>query len=203
MAFPLPLTSVLTGVTPSQLSRWRAKGLVIPEIRPYRPPLYSYRDLVLLRTMAYLRAETTAQRVTTAFSNLDLFHLTDHPAEYQFGTDGRTIFVEHEGKALDLVRRPGDITLMPFTEVLDSFPNFKGEPVPSLANPADGIAVRPQRLAGWPTIENTRVPYDTISTLVDFHTVFPSDVSAHYPSVSEVQAQQALAFDAKVSAVAA
>lgn len=203
MAYPLQLTSVLSGVTPSQLHRWRATGLVVPEIKPYRPPLYSYRDLMLLRTMAYLRAETAAERVATAFNNLDFFHLTDHPSEYEFGTDGKTIYVEHEGKALDLVRRPGDITLMSFTEVLESFSNFRNDTVPPLTRPADGIVVRPQRLSGWPTVEDTRVPYDTIAGLVDFRTVFPEDVPDFYPSVSPLQAEQAVAFDKTVSTVAA
>lgn len=204
MAFPLKLTSKLTGVTPSQLRRWRSTGLVVPEVRPQRPPLYSFRDLVLLRTLAYLRAETSAQRVAKAFGALDLYDLTEHPSKYRFGTDGDTIVVETSGgQALDLVRRPGQVELFSFSEAFDMFTDFRGREVASLSKPAPGVEVLYGRMGGWPTIEGTRVPYDTIARLVDFQTINPEDVPNYYPSVSAEQALQAVDFDRKVESIAA
>lgn len=204
MAYPLKLTARLTGATPSQLHRWRRSGLVVPEVRPYRPPLYSFRDILAIRTIAFLRAETSAQRVSRAFEALDLFDLTEHPSRYRFGTDGRTIFVETaDGSAMDLVDAPGERQVFPFAEVLGMFRNFRDREVRPLDSPADGISIRLRRMGGWPTIEGTRIPYDTISDLVDFETVQPEDVQHYYPTVSAEQARQAVDFDREVEAVSA
>ncbi|WP_346007414.1 DUF433 domain-containing protein [Janibacter terrae] len=204
MAYPLKLTSKLTGATPSQLHRWRRSGLVVPEVRPYRPPLYSFRDILAIRTIAFLRAETSAQRVSRAFQALDLFDLTEHPSRYRFGTDGKTILVEtDDGRAMDLVDAPGKIEVFPFAEALGLFRNFRDREVRPLDTPAEGISVRLQRMAGWPTIEGTRIPYDTIADLVDFETVRPEDVPHYYPQVSAEQALQAVDFDRAVEAVSA
>lgn len=199
MAFPLNLTSRLTGATPSQLMRWRRSGLVVPEVRPFRPPLYSFRDILAIRTISFLRAETSAQRVSKAFASLDLFDLTDHPSRYLFGTDGKTIFVQmDDGSAMDLVGTPGKTQLFPFEDALGLFHNFKNQEVRPLEAPAEGISIQLRRMGGWPTIEGTRVPYDSIADLVDYQTVWPNDVEHYYPQVSATQAEQAIAFNHEV-----
>lgn len=203
MAFPAKLTSRLTGVTPSQLTSLRQKGVVVPEINPYRPPLYSFRDILALRTIARLRAMTSAQRIHKAFLTLDVFDLTEHPAAYRFGSDGDTIFVEHNEQAVDLVKHPGQVQVFPFSEALGAFEDWRGRRVDSLAQPAQGIAVRPGRMGGWPTVEGTRVPYDIVAGLVDDVTVTAHDVPHFYPTVSVLQAQQAVDFDRQVEQVPA
>lgn len=203
MAFPLKLAATLSGTTPSQLRRLRERGLVVPEVRPYRPPIYSFRDVVLLRTLAFLRQEVSLQRIGKAFRSLDMLELTDHPSAYRFGTDGKTILVEHDGQALDLVEHPGQIELFTFEDITRQFRNFRGDLVAEFRHPAPNIEVLPRRLGGWPTIERTRVPYDVIANLVDFDTILPEDVPSLYPSVTADAARSAVSFAAKVEALAA
>lgn len=57
-------------------------------------------------------------------------------------------------------------------------------------------------MSGWPTISETRVPYDLIARLVDNKTVFPEDVPDYYPAVSPEAARDAVEFNARVEAVA-
>lgn len=203
MAYPVKLTSVLTGATPSQLDTWRRKGLIVPEIRAFRPPLYSFRDLVALRTMVFLRANMSLQSISRAFTNLDVFDLTDHPSTYRFGTDGRSIFVEHPetGDAMDIYKRPGQVELFSFDDIARAFANFRNDDVVPFYRPAEYVEVRPQRRAGWPTIAGTRVDYDVISQLVDNKTITVDDVPRYYPSVSAEAASDAIGFDARVQAV--
>lgn len=205
MAYPLKLASVLTGATPSQLYRWRDSGLVRPEIKPFRPPLYSFRDLLLLRSVVFLRAHTSSQKIHKAFGNLpDVVDAVEHPSKYNFGIDDETIYLgTDDGEAIDILKRVGHVTLFSFEDMLQSFPNFKGAPVPNLMKPSEHIEVRPQRVGGWPTIEGTRVPYDTIARLVDGITVHPDDVPDFYPSVTADAAQDAVDFAARVEAVPA
>jgi uncharacterized protein (DUF433 family)/DNA-binding transcriptional MerR regulator len=203
MAFPLRLTSVLTGATTSQLLGWRAKGLVVPEVRPERPPLYSFRDLVLLRSMVYLRSNTSLQNIGKAWRTLDMLDLAEHPSKYRFWTDGKTIVADVQGDVVDLVKRPGQRDLFSFEDIYRSFPNFKNEVVPDFRAPAPGIEVRYQRMGGWPTIQGTRVPYDVVANLVDYKTVMPEDIPEIYPGVSAKAAEDAVSFDRTVQAVAA
>ena len=93
MVFPIELAATLSGASRTQLNRWRSTGLLVPEIQAYRPPLYSFRDLVALRAVVFLRAETSLQRVRRAFANLPEMNFSEHPAEYKLATDGRTIVI--------------------------------------------------------------------------------------------------------------
>ncbi|NED96429.1 DUF433 domain-containing protein [Phytoactinopolyspora alkaliphila] len=203
MAFPQRLASVLTGATYAQLNRWRDKGLVIPEVRPYRPPLYSFRDLILLRSLVRLRASTSMQKVSKAFRNLDLVDLTEHPSEYKFGTDGKTVYAGlNTGEAIDLTNKVGQIDFFTFEQLIERFKNFRDEEVVNFRHPSKHVEVKLQRMGGWPTISGTRVPYDTIADLVDYRTVFPKDVPHFYPTVSAEAAEDAVRFQQRVEAVA-
>ena len=53
--FSRQLASVLTGVTINELRSRASKVLVVPDVRESSTPLYSFRDLVVLRYIAWLR----------------------------------------------------------------------------------------------------------------------------------------------------
>lgn len=204
MAFQQAITSVLTGVTPSQLRRLRQRGIIVPEIRAERPPLYSMRDLIALRTIAHLRPGISFQKISKAFENLDLVRLEDHPSAYRFGTDGETIFVEDasaEHAVFDLVKHPGQRDIFTFDELTAAFKNFRGDDVVNFHRPAPNLEVQMGRLGGWPTVANTRIPYDTVADLIDGETITVDNVSEYYPSVSPAAARDAIAFDRKVRTV--
>lgn len=207
VSYPLNLTVVLTGATASQLRRWRDSGLVVPEVRPYRPPTYSFRDLILLRSVVFLRAHTSSQRIHRAFDNLRKIRddvgnpafAFEHPSQFRFGVDDDTIYLGTEdGEAIDILKKVGHSTLFSFEDMLGAFRNFKETPVPQLSRPSAHLELRPSRMSGWPTIESTRVPFDVIARLVDFETVQPHDVEAFYPGVSPAAALDAVEFHARV-----
>lgn len=203
MGFDVKLTSLLTGATPSQLERWRGMGVLVPETRSKRPPLYSFRDLVALRTMVFLRAQTSGQRLARAFGTMDLLALNDHPSRYSLGTDGDTIVVEdpESHQTLDLVRNPGNAVHATFADVFRSFEDFRGRPVVDFQRPSQHLSVDLRTLGGWPTVEHTRVPYDLVAQLVDYDTVQPEDVTDLYPNVSADAARDAVEFSARVAAI--
>lgn len=152
MSFPLDLTVTLTGVTRWQLSHWRKTGLLVPEVQAYRPPLYSFRDLVALRTVAKLRAETSLQKVCRAFKNLSEFDLTEHPSAYRFATDGKTIAVWTDNGFMDIVRNPGQYHIYLLEDIFRPFVNKRGQKVADFEAPRPRISVDPHRLgAGRPS----------------------------------------------------
>ncbi|MET1072597.1 MAG: DUF433 domain-containing protein [Umezawaea sp.] len=192
--FPADLTSVMTGASVHQLAGWRATGLLVPEISA-RPVLYSFRDVVALRTVMKLRTEATLQRVRKAFARLPEFELTKHPSEYSFGTDGKTISaVDADGVGIDLVRYPGQYEAVTLAEIFRPFTTKSGREVVDFLAPRHHLRVDGARMGGWPTIAGTRVAYDTISELMADGRLTAEDVHYYYPSVPVAAVPDAVEF---------
>ena len=201
MGFPVDLAATLTGASTDQLERWRATELLVPEVSR-RPVEYSFRDLVALRTFVRLRSEIPLQRIRKAMSTLRSWDLTDHPSLYTFVTDGASVFliedVDGTGPgAVDLVRRPGQHLLLTLEDVFAPFTNLQGREVIDFRKPRPRLEVRQQRLGGWPTIEHSRVGYDSVAKLV-IGGVAPEDVGRFYPGVGALAAAEAADFQAEV-----
>jgi DNA-binding transcriptional MerR regulator len=69
------LTASLSGATIRQLAHWRnpasSRGaILVPEVSHIRPILYSFRDVVALRTCVRLRQETSLQKIRLALNTL-------------------------------------------------------------------------------------------------------------------------------------
>jgi DNA-binding transcriptional MerR regulator len=75
VAFPVPIASVLTGATIAQLAYWRketssAAALLVPEGKRSGRYLYSWADVVALRSIVYLRSEKSLPRIRRAVATL-------------------------------------------------------------------------------------------------------------------------------------
>lgn len=197
--FPPALTSVLSGASRYQLKSWRSTGLLIPEVSR-SPVLYSFRDVIALRTVMRLRTESSLQKVRTAFANMPEFDLTKHPAEYKFGTDGKTIWViDDEGRGMDLVKNPGQYEIFTLADIFEPFTTKNGRDVVDFRRPKPYLRVDGERMGGWPTIKDTRVPYDTVASLID-DDLTPADVSYYYPTVPIAAVRDAVEFAELVKA---
>lgn len=185
MAFPSELASVLTGASMGQLANWRRRDnhLLVPEVSPIRPVLYSFRDLVALRTFVMLRSQVPLQRIRKALRSLEALDLTEHPSRYQLHTDGASVYLIEADETTDLVGAPGQRVLLTLEDAFAPFINLQRREVVDFRRPRALIRVREQRIGGWPTIEGTRVPYDSVADLVEGG-VRPEDVERFYPSVS-------------------
>lgn len=188
--YPLEMTSILSGATVHQLRHWRTSGLLVPSVQDKRPPIWSFQDIVALRTVVRLRNATSLQRVRKAFRNLDALDLAEHPSKYRFEAIGGSIAVRTpSGQVIDLVTSPGTEVLANFADVFASFER-DGRVIADLRRPRPHLQVTPGKLHGWPTIENTRIAYDTIASLAD--EVPAEDVLHFYPSVTEAQVDDAV-----------
>lgn len=101
VSYPPYLAAALSGATVRQLSHWRrdtASGAVlIPEVSRQRPILYSFRDVVALRTCVYLRKDSSLQRVRQALGNLRSLGELGHLSQYTLVSDnGLIVLVKND-----------------------------------------------------------------------------------------------------------
>lgn len=199
VSFPVDLASVLSGASVPQLYNWRRTDLLRPEAQD-NPVLYSFRDVVALRVFVKLRSEVPLQRVRKAMNRLKEWDLAEHPSAYRLLTDGDSIFLVEEDRAVDLVRKPGQRMLLTLEDAFAPFENLQGRHVVDFRRPRPQLEVREQRLGGWPTVADTRVPYDTVAKLV-MGGVDPAAVTRFYPAVSAQAARDAADFHQEVAQV--
>lgn len=200
MAFPVDLASTLTGATLGQLAYWRQTDLLVPEQSRRPRALYSFRDLVALRTVVRLRRTSSLQAVRRAFAELERMDLTDHPSKYALIAQGRSIVLVDAGKGVDLVAHPGHEVLATLEDIFEPFATQGGHQVVSFTHPREHIAVRERRLGGWPTILGTRVPFDDVAALVADGSVSHESVARYFPTVDEAAVMDAVDFAAEVRA---
>ncbi len=204
MSYNPLMTAALSGASLSQLAYWRrpsASGysVLIPEVSATRPLLYSFRDLVALRTCVYLRQSAPLQRIRRAIATLKQWEDGDtHLSQYTLVAEGQSIvLVEDPESAVDLVVRPGQRVLAGLRDVFEPF-RIGEVMVPDLYNPRPELSVDPDVRGGQPVVRDTRVRFDLVADLMR-DGVPPEDVAAYYPSVSSAAAVQAFDFSEYVS----
>lgn len=199
MSFPVEVTSVLTGASPSQLAYWRRTSLLTPEVERRPAALYSFRDLIALRTFVRLREATSLQSIRRALSELDRMDLTEHPAHYQLVSHGNSIVLVEDDRQVDLVAQPGQEVLANLANIFAPFTNRQGRVVVDFRRPRRHLEVREHRMGGWPTIGGTRIPYETIAELAADGSVDPDDVRHYYPTVNAAAVEDAVSFAQEVN----
>lgn len=199
MAYPTKMAAALTGATVSQLRHWRSQRtgpLLAPELQSSPKALYSFRDILALRTCVRLREDASLQGIRSAVGNLRDLGDRDHLASYTIVSDaaGNIQLVTH-AEAVDLTSHPGQQQLfaLDISKVIESFSPRVGVLVPDLFQPRTNVAVDPEMQGGFPVIAGTRVPYDLVAGLVA-DGVPPEAISEYYPAVSAAAARDAIDF---------
>jgi uncharacterized protein (DUF433 family)/DNA-binding transcriptional MerR regulator len=194
MAYEPRVAAALTGATLGQLSYWRRTGVLAPELSEARPVLYSFRDLIALRTAVYLRTDRSLQAIRKALQTLQNIGETEHLSSYRLVSQGRkSIALVRDDGAVDLVEKPGQsLTVVKLGDVLQSFPLGDVE-VPNLLHPRRRISVDPQVRGGHPVVAGTRVPFELVAGLVH-DGVPPEKIVDFYPSVTAAAARDAADF---------
>ena len=135
MAYRPQLASALSGTSVNQLSYWRQSKnekppVLVPEVSAARPILYSFRDVVALRALAFLRGQQSLQRIRQALGNLRNMGEVEHLSSYTLVSAGDSIVLRRNEDAVDLVRQPGQMVLAPLVDIIAPFMNQAGKEVP-------------------------------------------------------------------------
>ena len=192
------MAAALSGATLSQLRHWRSPRtgpLLAPEIKSTPGAMYSFRDVLALRTFVRLRQDASLQRIRLAIGNLRNLGEIEHLASYKFVSDSASnIQLVTDEDAVDLVRHPGQRQLLiSMGDVIEPFGVRAGVLVPHLLQPRNHLAVDPDTQGGTPVIADTRVPYDVVAGLIR-DGVVPERIGDYYPGVTASAARDALDF---------
>jgi uncharacterized protein (DUF433 family)/DNA-binding transcriptional MerR regulator len=209
VAYPTPVAAALSGATVRQLSYWRSQSapqgpLLVPEYRPSGGRvLYSFRDVIALRSFVFLREAQSLQRIRRAVSNLKELGDREHLSAYRFVVIDDSIYLVEPSEAehaapqrvtnLGTNKGAGRMVIM-LGDILKPFATKKGTKVVDLYRPRPNLEVDPEVRGGFPVIRSTRVPYDQVATLVA-DGLPARDVASFYPGVSAAAARDALSFD--------
>lgn len=198
MAYSIELASKLTGASVPQLRRLMRTGVLTPEFQEGRQRWYSYRDIVALRSIMWLRGSFSLQQVRKVLDYLERFDLdSEHLSDIRFAKAGKTILVHGDDGFLDVLAKPGARELHQagsLEDIFGAFKTFRQRPVPRLDRPSAHLTIDQGTMGGLPVIEGTRIPFDTIAQLVDGVTIRAEDISHYYPQVTPDQAQDAIDF---------
>lgn len=102
MAYEPRMAAALSAATLNQLRHWRTVSprgdvVLVPEIRVRPRVLYSFRDLLALRTCVYLRRRVSLQRIRKAIGKLHDLGEVEHLSAYRLvmldGAIGTMTFV--------------------------------------------------------------------------------------------------------------
>lgn len=200
MPYPTHVAAALSGATLRQLSYWRQrpngrKALLQPEIRSRGRLLYSFRDIIALRTFVFLREELPLQRIRKAVDNLRELGNYEHLSSYSLYTDGQSVMWSDDNKGLvDLLQRPGQYRITAVMgDVLKPFLNQRGEKVVDLFAPRTYVRVHPEVRGGYPVVRDTRIRYDLVGGLVA-DGVPADEIAYFYPSVDAEAARDVYDF---------
>jgi uncharacterized protein (DUF433 family)/DNA-binding transcriptional MerR regulator len=210
MAFPVPLAVTLSGATVDQLAYWRRRTrshppLLEPEAKRGGRYLYSWADIVAVRSIVYLRQVRSLPRIRKAVETLRRLdeHDWEHLARYSLATTGDSIVVvTPKGEVLDVDAQPGTV-MDPILlgDVLRGFRTDAGRDVPALRTPKPHLSVDPGVLGGYPVVVGTRVPYDVVASLAD-DGYSEAEIIQLYPTVKPGTVADARDFAQEVAAAA-
>lgn len=198
MAYATKMAAALSGATVHQLRHWRSTKtgpLLAPEIAAAPRALYSFQDVLALRTFVRLRENASLQKIRTAIGHLRNLGEAAPLASYRLVSDQRgNIQLISGAEAVNLTNKPGQMQLIAVIgDVIESFAVRAGVLVPDLLQPRPGLAVDPETQGGVPVIAGTRVPYDTVAGLMR-DGVAAEQIGEYYPAVSAEAARDALDF---------
>jgi uncharacterized protein (DUF433 family) len=200
----------LSGIPRSTLYDWRRQTIYVPDFDAADPTAWSYRDLVYVRLLGWLRQlgmprPTAAKRVVSVKKLV----ATGAPVRY-LHADGETLLLNDERTS-----RFGRANLLPFDDFRGLLSTFDLlEPIeelrrrgqrrvwaPDLVNPSDHTFISPWVLAGEPCVDRTRIPTSAIHALREERGLDMAEIVVLYPGLTVEAADDAYLLEQRLRGI--
>ncbi len=182
--------SQLSGIPRSTVYEWRRSEILIPDFTVATPISWSYRDLVYLRLLAWLRQQHMPRRQAAALVSSIRNRVADGDSFERIRSDGRIILTDES-----YVNEFGGENVFPFDDIVELMDQFDLlDPIeelgtknlwgPNLVKPSNLTYISPWVMAGEPCLDNTRISTASVFALATDRGLQPNQISALYPGVS-------------------
>lgn len=183
---------MLTGLSEDQVGSWRRDGFYIPH---YPSGLYSFRDIVGLRTLAILRNDRNISRQKLKRFGEWLMERYDEPwSTLRFATDGDEVVLLEDDERMVSASPPGQGHLAPFPvdKVELAMRTRALETSRRAADELGEISRRRGVQGGRACVAGTRIP---TSAIMEFHRAgyTAAEIVAEYPGLTEGDVEAAIA----------
>jgi DNA-binding transcriptional MerR regulator len=207
-AYTAERAAALSGVPRSTVHYWARKGYLVPSVSPEKTRLWSFADLMGLRTIYWLRQpkkadgqeipRTTMTAVRHALAALRMLDLG------LFETDHVTVAVTRSGDivvndpSVPLHEVGGQLLDREMIDLLLPFRTDEGTFGPNLSRPRDTIRIVPRKLSGSPHVAGTRIETTAIYAL--HRRGFPIEkIRSLYPVLSGQALSEAVELEDQLS----
>jgi uncharacterized protein (DUF433 family) len=185
-------TSQLSGIPVSTLYEWQRHDAYIPDYRDSSPIGWSYRDLVFLRLLAFLRQGGMERSVACNQVESLKESVTDgFLAQVLYASKYTLVFDDERTDRLS------GQSILPFDDISGLFKTFSlTDPIselsirrrtlwaPDLQAPSTFTRISPFVLAGEPCIAKSRIPTSSIHALRSERGLDSAEIIALYPGLS-------------------
>jgi uncharacterized protein (DUF433 family) len=177
-AYTAERAAALSGVPKSTVHYWSRQGILIPSVSPERVKLWSYGDLMALRTIYWLRQtkkDPTGREVPRTAMKAVRRALREIAAlKLDWGEDGVPlvavdrsggVVIEHDGRA----ERPEGQSILDadMLDLLAPFASREGLRGPDLSVPRPRLRIVPGKLGGSPHVVHTRLESQALGALAE------------------------------------
>ena len=202
----------LSGVPKSTVHYWARKEILVPSVSAERVKLWSYADLMGLRTIYWMRQPKRASdgrdvprtamkavlRALSELRDLDLSLWTENGAPRVAVDRGGHVWLRTEPGAVQRLdgQRPLDAEWL---DLIEPFSTSEGTKGPDLQAPKPHLRIVPGKLSGSPHIVRTRI--ETIAIAALRHRGFDhEEIHQLYPVVAPVAIAEAIELELQLRA---
>ena len=202
-AYTADRAAALSGVPKSTVHYWARREILVPSISDVRIKLWSYSDLMSLRTIAWLRATKTAPDghdvPATAMSAVRraLHELLELDLDLWTEDVGPSVAVDRRGKIVlnpqALPQHADGQRLLDAQqfELLRPFEITRELRGPDLVAPRPRLRIVPGKLSGAPHVHRTRIETEALAALAR-RGLSSERIVALYPAIETADVREAL-----------
>jgi uncharacterized protein (DUF433 family)/DNA-binding transcriptional MerR regulator len=200
----------LSGVPERTVYHWATQRILVPDFADGRPKHWSYRDLVYLRLLAFLRShqvDLDAAAAVTRRLRADFASGTGH-IETVVSSVAGGLSLGPQMREDQLTGQQAFDTMVAYVETFDLLAPLESDSPrhvwgPNLVRPSRRTAISPWVLSGEPVVRGSRIPTATLYALATTRQLRPVDLVELYPVLDEDTVGDALELENRLRAAAA